>query len=166
MVFRVPKSCCPQAPHWTSAFIFITLEFLSFLASQTVVQTKGPFITAFLTAGHYLIKTSGSRIVCWRLFKVLNGRRRNGGTYNPWGVGLRRPKVGSAQGRLSDPLLWSGISQSPDFHHWSLWGEKAGMMSVPQGICLGRGGEMFGEPAAPNCTEYSFFQISHPYFSE
>lgn len=82
-MFMVPKSSCPQALHELLPLIFIILFFLSFLASQTVVQTKGPFITAFLTAGHYLITTSGNHIVCRRLFKVLDGRRRNEETYNP-----------------------------------------------------------------------------------
>lgn len=95
-------------------------------------QTKGPFITAFLTAGHYLIKTSGSHIVCWRLFKVLNGRRRNGENLQPLGGGVRGPGVGRGQGRLSSPLLWSGISQRPDFWHWSLCGKGWAWCQFPK----------------------------------
>jgi hypothetical protein len=73
----VPKSCPLSPPLNFLLFTFITLYFFPFLASQTVAQTKRPFITAFLTAGHYLITTSGSHIACWRLFQVLDGRRRN-----------------------------------------------------------------------------------------
>lgn len=75
-------------------------------------------------AGPYLITTFGSHIVCWRLFKVLDGRRRNGETYNPWGTGVRGARVGSSQDRLSGPWLWSGISQNRDLWHWNFCGER------------------------------------------
>lgn len=86
-------------------FTFITLYFLPFLDSQTVVQTKRPFITAFLTAGHYLITTSGSHIVCWRLFQVLDGRRRNEETYTQRGWGREESQGGYQQDGFWPPAL-------------------------------------------------------------
>ena len=58
-----------------------------------------------LTAGHYLIinTTFGSHIVCWRLFKVLDGRRRNGGIYN----------LGWAATRTDSQAPWPGPSVFP-----------------------------------------------------
>lgn len=104
----MPKSCCPQAPHWTSVFIFVTLGFLSFLASQTVVQTKGPFITAFLTAGHYLIKTSGSHIVCWSYlkFSMAGGEMGKLTTLEGWGWG----ELGWAAARADSQVIYCGMT--------------------------------------------------------
>lgn len=92
-----PKAIAPRIPAELLPFVFIALWFLSVLTFQTVVQTKGPFITAFLTAGLYLITTSGSHAVCSGLFKVLDGRRRNGETYNPWGAGVQGARAGAAR---------------------------------------------------------------------
>jgi hypothetical protein len=112
VAFRVPKSCYPRFPTELLPFVFIILSFLSFLASQTVEQTKRPFITVFLTAGHYLITTSGSHIVCWRLFKVLNGRRRNEETYNSWRARVRRASVGNPGQVLRFPVLKQCLLES------------------------------------------------------
>lgn len=104
-------------------FIFITLRFLSFLTFQTVVQTKGSFITAFLMAGHYLITTSGSHM----LFKVPDGRRRNGETYNTWEVGK-----GWAAARADSQVPCS------DLWHWRLCGKGGDDVIPPRHILGGR----------------------------
>lgn len=104
-------------------FIFITLWFLSFLTFQTVVQTKGSFITAFLMAGHYLITTSGSHM----LFKVPDGRRRNGETYNTWEVGK-----GWAAARADSQVPCS------DLWHWRLCGKGGDDVIPPRHILGGR----------------------------
>lgn len=95
----------PKLPTELLLSTFITLDFLPSLASQTVVQTKRPFITAFLTAGHYLITTSGSHIVCWRLFQVLDGRRRNEETYTQRGWGGEESQGGYQQDGFWPPAL-------------------------------------------------------------
>lgn len=68
---------------------------------------------SLLTAGHYLIinTTFGSHIVCWRLFKVLDGRRKNGGIYNLGWAATRTDsqapsyKVGSLRTLASGTIL-------------------------------------------------------------
>ena len=76
----------PRVPTELLPFIFITLPFL-FPGFPDSGADKKTIYNSFLTAGHYLITTSGSHVVCWRLFKVLDGRRRNGETYNSgWAV--------------------------------------------------------------------------------
>lgn len=80
------KLLSPRFPTELLPFIFITLQFL-FPGFPDNGADKKTIYNSLLTAGHYLITTSGSHIVCWRLFKVLDGRRRNGETYNPgWAV--------------------------------------------------------------------------------
>lgn len=99
------KAIASTFPTELLPFIFITLHFL-FPRFPDNGADKRTIYNSFLTAGHYLITSSGSYIVCWRLFKVLGARRRNGETYIPgWAVARTCFRSLAPKGHLSEPLM-------------------------------------------------------------